>query len=113
MCDHIAMIDQGRIILNGSLDLIKQKYAQRNISLTYKGDLSFLSNNPLIDKISDYGNTTGIKVKESENIQDLLKLLVDNNIEIKNFSANEISLQEIFIELAGNEEELNMEAANV
>lgn len=113
MCDHIAMIDHGKIIINGALDKIKQNYAQRNISLTYNGDISFLNSNPMIDKISDYGNTTGIKVKDPAHIQQLLKLLVDNKIEIKNFSANEISLQEIFIELAGKEEGEILEVSHV
>ncbi|MCP5063098.1 MAG: ATP-binding cassette domain-containing protein [Ignavibacteriae bacterium] len=105
MCDHIAMIDHGRIILNGSLQEIKSNYSQQNVSLAYNGDISFLNNNPIIEKISDYGNTTGIKVKDSSQIQQLLKLLVDNKVEVKNFNANDISLQEIFIELAGNEED--------
>jgi len=106
MCDHIAMIDHGKIILNGSLNSIKQEYAQQNVSLTYNGDISFLNNNPIIEKISDYGNTTGIKVKDSLYIQQLLKLLVENKVEVKTFNANDISLQEIFIELAGSDEDI-------
>ena len=113
MCDHIAMIDQGKIILNGSLNSLKQKFAQRNVSITYNGNISFLHGNPLIESISDYGNSTGIKVKDSDNIQELLKLLVENKVEIKNFSANEISLQEIFVELAGKEEGEILEVSNV
>ncbi len=114
MCDHIAMIDHGRIILNGSLKEIKSNYSQQNVSLAYNGDISFLNNNPIIAKISDYGNTTGIKVKDSSQIQQLLKLLVENKVEVKNFNANDISLQEIFIELAGNEEDtVAKEVSNV
>jgi len=112
MCDHIAMIDHGQIILNGPINEIKEKYAQRNISLTYEGDISFLNNLSIVEKISDYGNTTGIKVKDSNQIQELLRKLVDNKIIVKNFSANEISLQEIFIELAGKVED-SMEVSNV
>ncbi len=104
MCDHIAMIDRGSIILNGSMKDIKQKYAQNNVSLNYVGDISFLKNHSIVDKISDYGNTTGIKLNDSSQVQKLLKLLIDNNISVQKFSANEISLQEIFIELAGKEE---------
>jgi ABC-2 type transport system ATP-binding protein len=104
MCDHIAMIDYGKIILKGSLAEIKQKYAQRNVSLTFDGDISFLNNNPIIEKIENFGNTTGIRVREPNQTQQLLKLLVENNITIKKFDANDISLHEIFIELAGSEE---------
>ncbi len=114
MCDHIAMIDHGKIILNGSIKEIKGKYSRQNISLTYEGDISFLNNHPIIEKMSDYGNTTGIKVKEPKHVQELLKLLVQNNIIVKYFNANDISLQEIFIELAGKEEDvLEKEVSNV
>ena len=113
MCDHVAMIDHGKIIINGPLAQLKQKYAQKNVSLTYSGDISFLKNNPMIEKMSDYGNSIGIKVRETADIQQLLKTLVEKNIEVKNFSANEISLQEIFIELAGKEEGEILEVSNV
>jgi len=104
MCDHIAIIDHGKIKLNGSLNDIKSNYSQRNVSLTYEGDISFLRNNPMIEKISDYGNRVGIKVNREEDIQKLLKQLVDNKVTIKKFDANDISLEEIFIELVGDED---------
>lgn len=106
MCDYIAIIDHGKIILKGSLNEIKSKYSQRNVSLTYSGDISFLKNNPIVEKIEDFGNTTGIRVKEHIHIQQLLKLLIENNIIIKQFNANDISLYEIFVELAGKDENI-------
>ena len=104
MCDHIVMIDHGKLILEGSLSAIKQRYAQKNISLNYEGDINFLKGNPLVEKIEDFGNTTGIRLKDASHTQQLLKLLIDNNVIVKKFDANDISLQEIFIELAGNED---------
>ncbi len=103
MCDHIAMIDHGKIILKGSLKDIKGQYSQRNISLVHEGDISFLRNNPIIEKIEDFGNSTGIRVRNNSDIQELLKILIENNITIKKFDANDISLHEIFVELAGKE----------
>ncbi len=107
MCDHIVMIDHGKIILKGALGQIKSKYAQRNISLTYDGDISFLKSDSMVEKISDYGNTTGIRLKDANQSQQLLRMLLDRNITVKKFDANDISLQEIFIELAGQEEGTN------
>jgi ABC-2 type transport system ATP-binding protein len=103
MCDTVAMIDKGKIILNGKLSEIKKKYASKNISLNYQGDISFLKNHTLIESIEDFGNTTGIKLKNENSDQELLKLLVSNNITVKNFNVDEISLHEIFISLAGKE----------
>jgi len=103
MCDHLAMIDKGKIILSGSLKDIKTRYAQRNVSLNFNGNISFLKSHPIVEKIEDFGNTTGMRVKDASQIQDLLKLLIENNITVNQFSANEISLHEIFLELAGRE----------
>lgn len=114
MCDHLAMIDNGKIILSGSIAEIKSRFSQKNVSLNYEGDISFLENHPIIEKISDFGNTTGIRVKEQEHTQQLLKMLVEKNVLVKKFDANDITLQEIFIELAGSEEDvLNKEVKNV
>lgn len=107
MCDHIAIIDHGKIKLNGSMNDIKAERSQLNISLNYEGDISFLHNHPIIESISDYGNSVGIKVKNEKDIQTLLKLLVERNIVVKKFDANEISLEEIFIDLVGKEEEVS------
>jgi len=109
MCDYIAMIDYGKIILKGSLAKIKGKYAQQNVSLTHEGDISFLENSPIVEKISDFGNSTGIRVKEASQTQELLKQLVEHNVKIKKFNANDISLHEIFIELAGKDDKTLLE----
>lgn len=104
MCDHIAIIDHGKIKLNGSMSDIKAERSQLNISLNYEGDISFLNGHPIIESISDYGNSVGIKVRNEKDIQTLLKLLVDRNVVVKKFDANDISLEEIFIDLVGSED---------
>lgn len=103
LSDHIAMIEQGKIILKGSLSQIKTQFAQRNVTLQAEGDLSFLEKSTIVEKVENFGNTLGVKVKEASHIQDLLKLLVQNNVKINKFAANEISLHEIFITLAGRD----------
>jgi ABC-2 type transport system ATP-binding protein len=105
MCDHIAIIDHGKIKLNGSMSDIKAERSKLNISLNYEGDISFLTGHPIIESISDYGNSVGIRVRKEEDIQTLLKLLVERNVVVKKFDANEISLEEIFIDLVGKEDE--------
>jgi len=104
LCDHIAMIDKGKIILHGELNTIKSKHGQRNVSLQSKDDISFLMNSPIVEKMDVFGSSTIIKVKEPSQTQDLLKLLVDNKIEVNRFDANEISLHELFVEMADSVE---------
>jgi len=104
LCDEIAMIDRGKIILGGSLDAIKKQYAQNNVSLNYQGDIDFLRSHHFIESVEDFGNTTGIKLKHGTDTQDLLKLLIEKNVNVTKFDSNQISLHEIFIKLAGKED---------
>jgi len=103
LSDHIAMIDHGKIILKGSLSEIKFQFAQKNVTLEAEGDLSFLEHTAFVEKVENFGNTIGVKVKEAAHTQELLKLLVQNNVKVNKFAANEISLHEIFVTLAGKE----------
>ncbi|HKI77330.1 MAG TPA: ATP-binding cassette domain-containing protein [Ignavibacteriaceae bacterium] len=110
MCDHIAMIDEGKIILHGSLKEIKTKYGHRNVNITYDGSISFLNGHPIIESIQDFGNTTGITVKEESQTQELLQLLLERDVKVRRFNANDISLHDVFVKLAGDKD---MEVANV
>ncbi len=102
MCDHIAIIHEGKMLKHGSLTDLKKEYSQRNISLVYQGDISFLEGHPIIQKIEDFGQFTGVSVKQEADVQTLLHLLVEKNIVIKRFDANDISLHEIFINLTAD-----------
>jgi ABC-2 type transport system ATP-binding protein len=101
LCDHIAMIDEGKIILHGNLEEIKRSFGQRNVTISHVGDISFVKEFPFVEKFENYGNVTSIRVKNPAEIQDLLKHLVQKEIVIKKFDAEDISLQQIFIETAG------------
>ncbi len=103
LCDNIAMINEGKIILNGNLKEIKQNFAKGRILLDTDSDLDFLKTSRFVEKIENFGNQFSIKLKnESEHQQFLLELL-NNKVNITKFAANEISLHEIFIQLAENE----------
>ncbi len=115
MCDHIAMIDEGKIILHGKLEDIKKRFGQRNVTISHSGDITFLKTNPFIEKFESFGSVTSIRVKDPSYIQELLKLLVQKNIIVKKFDAEDISLHQIFVETAGrtSADKLRMEALNV
>lgn len=113
MCDHIVLIDKGEVILDGALSKIKSQHSAGNISIDYYGDLSFIKNLNYIEKIEDNGSSAKIKVKDINYVQPLLKLILDNNIIINRFNANDISLHEIFVSLTGFEEKSKRSFANV
>jgi ABC-2 type transport system ATP-binding protein len=113
LCDHIALIDKGKLILEGSLNEIKSRFATNRISVSCSENLNFLKEEGIADSIVDNGNDKSIKLKNPGMAQELLKMLIDKNIKVKKFIADEISLHDIFIEVTGNVNIATKEAANV
>jgi len=105
MCDHIAIIHQGKLLLSGELQSIKSEYSQRNVSLVYEGDISPIKQLPYVESVENFGRYTGIRVRNQDDVQNLLKALIDNNIKVKKFDANDISLHEIFVSLTSGKED--------
>lgn len=76
MCDHIALIHKGRLLINDSLSDIKKRYSTHKISLICDRDLSFVNKLPFVKSIRNFGNSTGIEVKNDGDIQQLLKTII-------------------------------------
>ena len=102
MCDHIAIIHQGKLVANSNLAALKARYSQQNVTLVYEGDLGFLDGHPYIASMTDFGRFTGIRLTAAEHVQPLLALLLQHGVVVKKFDANDISLHDIFVELTGD-----------
>lgn len=105
MCDHIALIHKGKLLFNDSLSDIKDKYSNKNVSLSCKGDLSFVHKLPFVKTVQDFGNSTGIEINNDGDIQRLLKALIENNIEVHKFISEEVTLHDIFVSETGEKKE--------
>jgi ABC-2 type transport system ATP-binding protein len=101
MCDHIALVEQGRLLLSGPLTDIKRRFSERNVILHYEGDLGFLRDKSYVRKVQDFGNYSGIEVGSRDDCQQLLQDLLAARITIRKFDANDISLHEIFLSQTG------------
>lgn len=102
LCDHIALINNSKKILDGKVFEIKNQYKSNTFEITfsgYQGNISSLLNNnfELKDQTSENGFTkVKIKIAENANSNDLLKVLIPH---VKINSINEIipSMNDIFI----------------
>ena len=97
MCDHISLIHEGKLVLHGQLNEIKNRFSRSHVMLHYEGELGFLNNLPYVSEVQDFGNHTGIEVSSPQYSQQLLQDLVNNNVKVLRFDANDISLHDIFL----------------
>ncbi len=101
LCEEICLINQGRVVLQGSLSDIKQRYSHNSVQLEYTGDASFIAALSFVERVNDYGNYMEIRLKDQTAPQELFKAVAQGGLQVSRFEAMETSLNDIFIEIVG------------
>lgn len=98
LCDHIALINQSKKILDGPIDQVKEQYKQQVYKVDFSStNLDFLNNLPehlkLIHKNS---HKAEIQIQNESPASDLIRFLLDHS-DIKAFEEKVPTVNEIFI----------------
>lgn len=99
MSDEVLFIDKGKNILYGNVLDIKRNFAKSNVIINCDDNFYKLNLGNYVETHTSFGKSKSIKLKNNVSPQEFLKYLIDNNITINGFTANDISLQDIFISL--------------
>ena len=99
-CDDIAIINEGRIVLEGNLNGIRKQMGEGKLRLRFSktSNLDFLSNY----QYTQEGDDIILRLPGDETKKSFLKNLLNEDIELNLFANYLPSLQEIFIEKAGD-----------
>ena len=98
LCDHIALIDQSKKILDGPINQIKEQYKQQIYKVDFAStDLTFLENLPQhLQLISKNKHQAEIQIVNESSASDLIRFLIDQS-DIKGFEEIVPNINEIFI----------------
>jgi ABC-2 type transport system ATP-binding protein len=98
LCDHIALIDQSKKILDGPIAEIKEQYKQQIYKVDFATtDLTFLENLPQhLQLISKNKHQAEIQIANESSASDLIRFLIDQS-DIKGFEEKVPNINEIFI----------------
>ena len=100
LCDNIALIHRGHLVLSGSMRQIKSSYPRNRVVINFEGDDSFL-HHPSIESLKRYNGHTEIKLRPSATLADDAQSLLAEAIHharISRFEVMEPTLEDIFIE---------------
>ena len=104
LCDSIALISRGKLVLSGSMREIKSRYPRNRVLMNFEGDDTFLRH-PSIETAKVYSGRAEIKLHTSGSVspdaQPLLAEAVARGTRISRFEVIEPTLEEIFIEAVG------------
>lgn len=111
-CDHIAIINQGEVVLAGRLKEIKQAYGEKQLVLAAEN----LSQEELADRVEkEFADIVSLSGKKREFLilelvdghtrKELLERLAKSDIGIERFGNYEPSLNDIFVAKVGEQED--------
>ncbi len=111
-CDHIAIINQGEVVLAGQLKEIKKTYGEKQLVLAAEN----LSQEELADRIEkEFADIVSLSGKKREFLilelvdghtrKELLERLAKSDIGVERFGNYEPSLNDIFVAKVGEQED--------
>lgn len=107
LCSKIAIIDKGKIIVEGTKEELKDIVSDKKIFSVgvddiYKVNLEALRNVEGVSDISiDNNNVIITSAKEVNNISEIIKAISNENLKINDLGFKEITLETVFLSLTG------------
>lgn len=96
ICENIILINKGHVVLNGKVSEIKQQFKKHEFSIHYTGSLPALSNRFPVVRQMDHELV--MKLDQQSTGNDLLRELINQQVQVTSFNEILPSLNEIFIE---------------
>lgn len=101
LCNRIAIVDQGRVVLSGPLSEVKQLHGSRSVQVEFDGEGAFIDTLPQVEETIRYPRYVEITLRDDASPQGLL-LELANRIAITRFEVLSPSLHRIFLEKVGS-----------
>ena len=100
MCDSIALIHSGELVLSGSMREIKSRYPRNRIHIAFEGDDGFLRH-PAVERVRRFSGQADVVLRPSATLADDAQALLAaavQNARVTRFEVTEPTLEEIFVE---------------
>ncbi len=96
ICDHIVLVNQGKKILDGTVQEIKQQFKE-NLFRIQLADTPVQTANEAFEVVRESGNQLTVKINDGSGSNDVLKYFINQNATIVAFNEILPSLNEVFI----------------
>ncbi|UOQ46794.1 ABC transporter ATP-binding protein [Gracilibacillus caseinilyticus] len=100
LCQHLCMMQHGKPILHGNIREIKRSFGKKNLTVQADFDLSFVEQIPGVAKVKYVHDGVWCQIENEDVSQRVLQEITNKGF-VRKFELDEPSLNDIFIEKAG------------
>ena len=100
LCERIALIDKGRVVLGGPLQEVKNRFGKQSVQIEFSGDARFLESLPTIRRAIVYENSAELELNADVPLDELLKVCA-SRLSLTSFHVEKPSLNAIFLDSVG------------
>jgi ABC-2 type transport system ATP-binding protein len=102
MCDEIALISRGKLLLSGSMREVKAGYPRNRLQVVFTGSDSFV-HHPAVAEAKIHDGVADITLHDAAAAQQILADALSRGTLITRFEVLEPTIEEIFIENVGGQ----------
>jgi ABC-2 type transport system ATP-binding protein len=104
LCNSICLINRGRAVLQGEVREIKARYGRDRVQIAFvdSTDGAVLRGNSLVQSLERYEGYVQVQLAHGADAHTLMEQVVKNS-RVSRFEVMEPSLEDIFIEVVGND----------
>ena len=100
-CDHVAIVDRGRIVVQGPLDVLRGE-SGRHVVIGVDDVVrarSLLAGHRAVESVVDDGQAIRVSLREPEAIADLNRRLVEAGVNVDRLEPSRATLEERFLDV--------------
>lgn len=107
VCDHVAIIDRGRVVANAAIPDLKQRVGAERVTVEVTGDVEplvqALTGRPWLTSLERDGANMSLTVSDLALAQrEIPAAVAAAGLGLQRFETGEISLEEVFVQLVGH-----------
>jgi ABC-2 type transport system ATP-binding protein len=102
MADEIVLVHEGKVVLQGGLEHVRESFGRNTLFLDYEGDGAFLQHLPHVKDANVVNNAAELTLAEGADPQQVLQAAM-GRLRIRRYELGTPSLEKIFIDQVGTE----------
>lgn len=99
LCDRVLLLKDGRAVVYGRTEDIKDQAGNNIIRITFNGQIP--DSNEIYTISNQTKTTAELSLREGKTAKDVLESLVDQGVDIRQYSVERPSLDDIFVNIYG------------